>query len=68
VNNIDAVITISGIDQGLKALDGGLGAFKSRASEKINIIGNGLRAAAGIFDVFGCIDSSIPRDKSASSL
>jgi pimeloyl-ACP methyl ester carboxylesterase len=67
VNNIDAVITISGIEQGLKALEGGLGAFKRRASEKINIIGNGLRAAAGIFDIFGYIDYLIPRDKLASA-
>jgi len=44
LNDIDAVITISGIDQGLKMLDGGLPAFKNRASRKINIVGNGLQA------------------------
>lgn len=68
LNNIDAVITIAGIDNGLKALEGGLGNFKSRASEKINIYGNGLRAASGLFDIFGILDKVIPRNQSANGL
>jgi pimeloyl-ACP methyl ester carboxylesterase len=53
LNNIDAVVTISGIDQGLKALEGSpnsLSAFKVRVRDKINIVGNGFLAAAGVFD------------------
>jgi hypothetical protein len=46
LNDIDAVITISGIDQGLKMLEGGLPELKNRVSRKINIVGNGLRAVA----------------------
>jgi hypothetical protein len=68
INQIDAVITVSGIDQGLKMLDGGLGAFKNRASQKVNILGNGLRAAVGICDVFYIFGSIIPRDKTADAL
>ena len=41
---IDAVVTVSGIDQGLKMLDGGLGGFKARVNGKVNIVWNGLIA------------------------
>ena len=46
LDKIDAVITISGINRGLKMLEGGLGAFKERANKKVRIIGNGLIASA----------------------
>jgi hypothetical protein len=67
VKNIDAVITVAGIDQGLKMLEGGLGAFKKRASEKVNIVGNGLRAAVGIYDIFYILGTIIPRDQAANA-
>jgi hypothetical protein len=50
VNDIDAVVTISGVVQGLKALEGGLPALKKTATKKINIAWNGLVAAIGVFD------------------
>jgi len=68
LNNIDAVITVSGVDQGLKMLEGGLPAFKKRVSEKVNIVGNGLRAAAGVFDIFNILGNMIPRNAAADTV
>ncbi|MDR2921860.1 MAG: hypothetical protein LBU85_00800 [Treponema sp.] len=68
LNEIDAVITVAGIDQGLKALDGGLGGFKYRASQKVNIFGNGIRATIGVLDFSGLFNALVPRDKLADTL
>lgn len=40
--NLSAVITVSGIDKGIKALEGGFGPFKSRLSTDISIIDRGI--------------------------
>lgn len=40
--NLKAVITVSGIDKGLKALEGGFTPLKAKVQEDINIIYNGL--------------------------
>jgi len=62
-NKIDAVITISGIDRGLKMLDDGLGGFKRRASANmINVLGNGLLTATGIFDRYNIFAMLLPRN------
>jgi len=58
-NLIDAAVTVSGIDQGLKMLDGGLGAFKARGSGKINIVWNGLIAGANVFNFTPVLNPSI---------
>ena len=68
LNRIDAIITISGIDQGLKALDGGLAGLKATASSKVNIVGNGLRAALGVSDIFAVLANFIPRNKLADGI
>lgn len=68
LNNIDAVITVSGINQGLPMLNGGIPGFWSRASEKINIVGNGLRASVGILDVFNILGFLFPRDQLANTV
>ena len=49
LDKIDAVITISGIAQGIKMLDGGFVVFKRKATEKANIVGNGLTAVSVAF-------------------
>jgi len=68
-SNIDAVITISGINRGLKMLDGGLGILKRNASDKIvNVIGNGLRAAAGIFSTSYIYSLIFPRNMLATAI
>ena len=59
---LDGVITMSGIDRGLKALDGGFGTVKARLQEDINIVWRGLRAGIGVFDVFGILESTSSRD------
>ncbi|MDR0495349.1 MAG: hypothetical protein LBG95_06965 [Treponema sp.] len=46
LNDIDAVITVSGIIQGASMLDGGLYEFRSKASRKVNTVANGLRAVS----------------------
>ncbi len=40
--NLKAVITVSGIDRGLKALNGGFTPLKAKVQEDVNIIYNGL--------------------------
>ena len=67
INNIDAVITISGTDQGLKMLNGGLGNFKSNASAKINILGNGMRALSTTFSITNLFGLIIPRNSAADA-
>jgi len=57
VNDIDAVITVSGAVKGVKMLDGGLGNFKRKLSNMGNTFGNGLRAGVGVFDVFYILGS-----------
>jgi pimeloyl-ACP methyl ester carboxylesterase len=59
---LNAVITISGIDKGLKALDGGLGTLSNNLKSKINIFGNGLRATFGVLDYFGVLNKITPRN------
>jgi hypothetical protein len=56
------VITISGIDKGLKALDGGVGVLSGHLKSKINIFGNGLRATIGVLDIIGTLDKITPRN------
>lgn len=41
--NLSAIITVSGIDKGLKALDGGFGTLKSKATNDINTLYDGIR-------------------------
>jgi len=67
VDKIDAVVTISGIPRGIKMLEGGLAGFKKRASDHVNILGNGLRSAAGVFDLYGILNLLIPRNMLANS-
>ena len=43
-NHLGAVITVSGIDKGIKALEGGFGPIKSRIMEDVNILYNGIDA------------------------
>ena len=62
VDDIDAVITIAGINQGLPALDGGLLEFKKRVSRPVNVLYNGVRAAAGMFSLTDMFDNFVPRD------
>jgi len=59
VEDIDAVITVSGAVQGVKMLDGGLGNFKRKLSNIINTFGNGLRAGVGVFDVLYIMGSTV---------
>ena len=40
--NLKAVITVSGIDKGIKALDGGFTPLKSKVQNDINTIYNGV--------------------------
>jgi hypothetical protein len=71
VNNLDAVITISGVDQGLKMLEGSpgsLSAFKNRMNGAVNIIGNGFYAAINVLNAdpyLGAI-SPILRNKTST--
>jgi len=53
VNDIDAVITVSGIVQGMQALEGGGGNLKWAIQNKVNIVAKGLAAAIGVFDFSG---------------
>lgn len=63
IKNIDAIVTISGADQGIKALDGGIAGFRARAAEKVNIAGNGLRSIIGLSDFLGPLQQFIiPRN------
>jgi hypothetical protein len=61
-NRLKAVITVSGIDKGIKALDGGFGTFKAKYNEDTNILyhgGIGLSHCGGIvwYVVSGiCVD------------
>jgi hypothetical protein len=68
LRDLDAVITVSAINQGLPALEDGLAMFRRRAGEKVDIVGNGLRASLGIFDVFGTLAKTIPRNQLSNSL
>jgi pimeloyl-ACP methyl ester carboxylesterase len=48
-DKLDGIITVSGIDRGLKALEGGVGTLVRKLQEDINIVYGGVRAAAGVF-------------------
>ncbi|GHU55686.1 hypothetical protein FACS189442_3550 [Spirochaetia bacterium] len=48
-DRLDSIITVSGIDRGLKVLEGGLGAVKSKAQTDVNIAWGGLRAGLAVF-------------------
>ncbi|OHE72508.1 MAG: hypothetical protein A2413_02780 [Treponema sp. RIFOXYC1_FULL_61_9] len=50
-NRLDGIITVSGIDRGLLALDGGFGTLKARFNTDTNIIWRGFRAGVGVFDI-----------------
>lgn len=61
-NRLQAVITVSGIDKGLKALDGGFPAVKSRFMTDVNTVWRGVRSIVGTIDVFGIIGRVLPTD------
>ena len=46
-NRLKAVITVSGIDRGLKALDGGFAPFRAKVLNDGEILGNGLIGVGG---------------------
>lgn len=52
-NKLSAVITISGVDRGIKALEGGFGPLKSKLSEDVSIVVKGVSGAFLAFDVTG---------------
>lgn len=49
-DRLDAVITVSGIDKGLKALSGGFPSVKSRLMSDVNTLLGGFRSMVGVFD------------------
>lgn len=57
---LEAVITVSGVDKGLKALEGGFGPLKARAGEDVNILYNGYEAVKDVSPIFsiagGCVE------------
>lgn len=66
-NQISSVITVSGVDKGLKALEGGFPAVKSRAMTDVNIIWNGMRATVAAIPLVGNIlGFLIPTDLSST--
>ncbi len=48
MSRLKGVVTVSGIDRGLKALEGGFGPLKARVTNDVDILHQGLLAAAGI--------------------
>lgn len=48
-DRLDAVITVSGIDKGLKALNGGFPSVKSRLMSDVNTLLGGFRSMVGVF-------------------
>ncbi|MBO4858168.1 MAG: hypothetical protein J5527_06600 [Treponema sp.] len=52
-NQLKAVITCSGIDKGIKALDGGILPFKNKVICDIDILANGIAGCVGAFDFIG---------------
>jgi len=54
-NHLGAIITVSGIDRGIKMLEGGFGVLKSRIMEDVNILYNGLNAVAHDSQIIGVI-------------
>lgn len=52
-NNLVAAITVSGIDKGIKALDGGFGGFKTKLTKDIDILAKGVDGTLGALDIFG---------------
>jgi hypothetical protein len=59
-NKLDGIITISGIDRGLKALEGGVGVLASKVQDDINIVWGGVRAGLNIFGAPTTIISVFP--------
>ena len=53
--HLGAVITVSGIDKGIKMLEGGFGVLKSRAMEDVNILYNGLNAVIHNSQILGIL-------------
>lgn len=49
-DRLDAVITVSGIDKGLKALNGGFPSVKSRLMSDVNTLLGGFRSMVGVLD------------------
>jgi hypothetical protein len=58
-DKLDGIITISGIDRGLKALEGGVGNLASRVQDDINIVWGGVRATLGIW-TYPIVNSMFP--------
>jgi len=52
-NKLKAVVTMSGIDQGMQALQDDLPGIKSRIMSQVNILTNGLRATSGVTSAIG---------------
>lgn len=57
LNNLQAVVTVSGIDQGLKALDGGLPAANAKIRRDVEILTDG---AYGVLNAFPAVDLLLP--------
>ena len=53
LNNLQAVVTVSGIDQGLKALDGGLPAANAKIRRDVEILTDG---AYGVLNALPAVD------------
>jgi pimeloyl-ACP methyl ester carboxylesterase len=66
---LQGIITVSGIDQGLEALAGGIGVFSQKALGRINILWNGTRSVVGVFAFPGTLTNglllAVPGDLSA---
>ncbi len=52
-SKLSAVITVSGVDRGIKALEGGFGPLKSKLSDDVSIVVKGVGGALTAFDVTG---------------
>ena len=52
-SKLSAVITVSGVDRGIKALEGGFGPLKTKLSDDVSIVVRGIGGAVTAFDVSG---------------
>lgn len=52
-NKLLASITVSGVDKGIKALDGGFGGLKSKITTDVDIFFKGITGTLSTLDVFG---------------
>ncbi|MDR2955016.1 MAG: hypothetical protein LBV43_08040 [Prevotella sp.] len=60
--NLQGVITISGVDKGIKAMNGGLGVLVSNFKSIVNTTWGGFRSAATALTVFNIPGLFIPKD------